>query len=64
MASYPEELKLHQHPWEDKEFHIYCVIHVLCDNSLYFIVLDPFSNQPFKDEAQTALFKDPVRIAQ
>jgi len=31
---------------------------------LYFLFVLVISHQPFKDEAQTALFKDPVRTAQ
>jgi hypothetical protein len=29
----------------------------------FFLQLDSYLNQPFKDKAQTALFKDPVRTA-
>jgi hypothetical protein len=32
-------------------------------SSSRFLQIDPYLNQPVKNEAQTALFKDPVRTA-
>ena len=40
----------------------FILIHVLC--IFYFYYNKQMHNYPFKDEAQTALFKAPVRTAQ